>query len=460
MKRSDDQPIARRRARARPAAQACLAVAAAMAFSPAPASAQVGTTNTAAIMASTIAALPSCLAYRVTGMCFWLRCTPFGCSVKTSVKVSHYVPDVVVSTFGAPEQHPWADVGKPIAGTMTGLGSSFMGLKLDSSADTARETKEVVTFKSVDAIGNPVGAIMGGNTNFEYPDTEELMKFPSQEVPRIMQMWASVPRDLANGVLEGARATAMNPSAMLGELGNLPGQLSGMMSSLQNLGSSSSSTLPEGADTYGQDSSGGEGGGENNQSTPYSEMMESMQSGLSAGGAGTSDYLCPGGSGMLSIQYHSELDSLFWRGKIPLELLYPGSWVPGIGEVGNSLINTWGGGYPRMGELVQSHPRKAAAVYAHRVGSIIRQGAQPHIYKKLSPKGGNYRYFATMADPRWQPVHPVSEPTCMTFGANDSLALGSWGDYKTSGNYGYVWNLWLRYECCRKAAEIFLFSVP
>ena len=425
-----------------PSALGRVALAAALALGALPARAQFGTTNTGAIMSATIAGLPSCLAYRVTGVCFWLRCTIFGCSVKTSIKVSHYVPDVVVSTYNASEQHPWADVGVPVAVAMTGLGSSLMGSLLDSSAGTSREDKEVVTFKSTDALGNPVGALMGGNTMFEFPDTQELMQFPAVELPRIMQMWASVPVDLANGMIEGARATAMNPSTLLGELGNLPGQISGMFDSLSSFGSMSS-TMPEGADSYGGGGggSGGEGqdgGGAN--STPFSQMMDSMNSGLAAGGAGTSQYLCPGGSGMLSIQYHSELDSLFWRGKIPLELLYPGSWIPGIGEVGNSLINTWGGGYPRMGELVQSHPRKASAVLAHRTGSIIRQQAQPHIYKRLRAKGGNYRYFATMADPKWQAVHPLPEPTCMTFGANDALSIGSWGDYKTSGNDGYVWN--------------------
>jgi integrating conjugative element protein (TIGR03756 family) len=451
--------LAVRRALAAQAAVACLTVTASLSMT-GPATAQIDSTNTSAIMSATISALPSCLAYRVTGVCFWLRCTIFGCSVKTSIRVSHYVPDVVVSTFNAPEQHPWADVGKPIAGVMTGLGSSLMGSLLDASADTAREDKEVLTFKSADAIGNPIGALMGGNTNFEYPDTQELMKFASQELPRIMQMWASVPRDMANGVLEGARATAMNPSSMLGELGNLPGQVSGMFSSMQSLGSSSASTLPDGADA-GAGGGGGDAGGGSAQSTDFSRMMDEMKSGVSAGGGGNSDYICPGGSGMLSIHYHTELDATFWRGTIPLELLYPGSWVPGVGEVGNSLINTWGGGFPRMGELVQSHPRKASAVYAHRVGSIITRGAQPHIYKKLSPKGtGGFRYFATMADPKWQAVHPLPEPGCITFGSNDSLGAGSWGDYKASSNHGYVWNLWLRYECCKKAAEIFLFAVP
>ncbi|KQP14775.1 hypothetical protein ASF43_11950 [Pseudorhodoferax sp. Leaf267] len=430
----------------------------------APATALVASTNTSAIMGATISALPSCLAYRVTGVCFWLRCTIFGCSVKTSIRVSHYVPDVVVSTFNAPEQHPWADVGKPIAGVMTGLGSSFMGSLLDSSAGTAREDKEVVTFKSVDAIGNPVGALMGGNTNFEFPDTQELMRFPSQELPRIMQMWASAPADLAKGVMSGAAETMTSLTRELGALSSLPGQLGGALGSVQSL-SPTTTTLPDGADSYTGGGSGGggggdEGGGQNSQPTDFSKMMDEMKKGVQAGGGGNSDYICPGGSGMLSIQYHSELDSTFWRGKIPLELLYPGSWIPGIGEVGNSLINTWGGGYPRTGELVQSHPRKASAVFAHRVGSIITRGAQPHIYKKLSEKGGGFRYFATMADPKWQAVHPLPEPGCITFGSNDSLGLGSWGDYKTSSNDGYVWNLWLRYECCKKAAEIFLFAVP
>ncbi len=305
---------------------------------------------------------------------------------------------------------------------------------------------------------------MGGNTNFEFPDTQELMRFPSQELPRIMQMWASAPADLAKGVMSGAAETMTSLTRELGALSSLPGQLGGALGSVQSL-SPTTTTLPDGADSYTGGGSGGggggdEGGGQNSQPTDFSKMMDEMKKGVQAGGGGNSDYICPGGSGMLSIQYHSELDSTFWRGKIPLELLYPGSWIPGIGEVGNSLINTWGGGYPRTGELVQSHPRKASAVFAHRVGSIITRGAQPHIYKKLSEKGGGFRYFATMADPKWQAVHPLPEPGCITFGSNDSLGLGSWGDYKTSSNDGYVWNLWLRYECCKKAAEIFLFAVP
>ncbi|MBI0473662.1 TIGR03756 family integrating conjugative element protein, partial [Pectobacterium parmentieri] len=41
--------------------------------------------NTATIVASSLS--PDCLEYRVTGICYWLLCTKFGCSVRTSVKV-------------------------------------------------------------------------------------------------------------------------------------------------------------------------------------------------------------------------------------------------------------------------------------------------------------------------------------------------------------------------------------
>ena len=56
-------------------------------------------------------------------------------------------------------------------------------------------------------------------------------------------------------------------------------------------------------------------------------------------------------------------------------------------------------------------------------------------------------------------MFPVPETNCITFGENDSLGVFSWHDFKTSSTYGYIWNLWQRYECC-KSRGIFLFSIP
>ncbi|HDR9434662.1 TPA: TraU family protein, partial [Burkholderia multivorans] len=53
--------------------------------------------DTATLIASVLS--PDCLAWRVVGVCYWLSCSMFGCTVQTSVKVRHYVPDAVVSSY-------------------------------------------------------------------------------------------------------------------------------------------------------------------------------------------------------------------------------------------------------------------------------------------------------------------------------------------------------------------------
>ena len=62
--------------------------------------------NSAAIVSST----PQCLEYKVVGICYWLLCGPHGCKVKTSVKVRHYVPDAVVSSYANTGSNPWTEV--------------------------------------------------------------------------------------------------------------------------------------------------------------------------------------------------------------------------------------------------------------------------------------------------------------------------------------------------------------
>ena len=64
--------------------------------------------NTASIVASALS--PDCLEYRVVGICYWLYCTWGGCSVRTSIKVRHYVPDAVVSSYTNTGENPWIEV--------------------------------------------------------------------------------------------------------------------------------------------------------------------------------------------------------------------------------------------------------------------------------------------------------------------------------------------------------------
>ncbi|HGP4474177.1 TPA: TraU family protein, partial [Pseudomonas aeruginosa] len=64
--------------------------------------------NTATIVSSVMS--PDCLEYRVVGICYWLYCTWTGCTVRTSTKVRHYVPDAVVSSYSNTGENPWVEV--------------------------------------------------------------------------------------------------------------------------------------------------------------------------------------------------------------------------------------------------------------------------------------------------------------------------------------------------------------
>lgn len=106
--------------------------------------------DTATIVSSSASA--DCLSYRVVGVCHWLRCTNFGCKVKQSPKVRHYVPDAVVSSYANTGENPWSQV-RPLSPT----NSKAQGGG-DGSAGIAAES-DLFKFKNADVIGHPGGAV-------------------------------------------------------------------------------------------------------------------------------------------------------------------------------------------------------------------------------------------------------------------------------------------------------------
>lgn len=422
--------------------------------------ARADTITTPMILTKTIAAMPSCLSYQVKGICFFLFCTLKGCTIRTSIRISHYVPDAIVSSYHEPLTHPWLDIGKPLAATMSAVGAAMMGMPVDSSSSSAREHREMATFKSVDAIGNPAGMILATLASgtlpslpgaFGVPGVSELMKFPYQELPNIQQQWLSVPGTLTNNVLAGAASLAKAPSDILGKIAAVPGYLGKLQSAIGNVGSLMNAGMKLGDLGITVSKLTGVDLG------PLQTVMQIAQ-GASGGGYPLGSLFCPGSASAFTLHFQSDLDSLFWRELIPVEMLYPASWIPTMQEVSKSpALSTWGGRYPRTGKLVQSHPVKASAVYAERVASIITRSAQPHIYTPLSP-GGGFKYFSQFSGRRWQMLSP-SSTSCIEFGDNDSLSLASFGDFKTSSTDGYVWNLWHNYDCCQRRG-IYLFTVP
>ncbi|ASY86714.1 TIGR03756 family integrating conjugative element protein [Xanthomonas citri pv. malvacearum] len=105
--------------------------------------------NTATIAASALS--PDCLAYRVVGVCYWLYCTWSGCTVRTSVKVRHYVPDAVVSSYSNTGENPWIEVRAMSVPNPTAHAGG------DGTTNQEHENN-LAKFKNADVIGHPVGA--------------------------------------------------------------------------------------------------------------------------------------------------------------------------------------------------------------------------------------------------------------------------------------------------------------
>lgn len=94
---------------------------------------------------------PECVHYQIVGVCYWLFCSPFGCSVRTSVKVRHFRPDLVVSAYSVTGQTPWAEMS-PLSSPLPGIA--------EAGGDTnprAVGQHSKVRFKNADAIGFPAG---------------------------------------------------------------------------------------------------------------------------------------------------------------------------------------------------------------------------------------------------------------------------------------------------------------
>jgi len=120
------------------------------------------TVNTAQIVSTTLSAL-SCMQYNpLAGICFFLKCTPFGCEIKTSVKIKHWNPDVVISSYTTTGESTWLET-RPYSS----LSKSILdaGDDINSGRGDKRQHTST-TFREVDAVGNPalfmMSALSGG----------------------------------------------------------------------------------------------------------------------------------------------------------------------------------------------------------------------------------------------------------------------------------------------------------
>ena len=292
----------------------------------------------------------ACLDYRIVGVCLFLVCELFECHIETTARISHFLPDVVVSSYQRTGENPWSEIaglGAAGAGAIGGLLGAAAGIPIDGGHQregTRIEAHENVRFKEVDVIGNP---IVSGS-------------------------------ELAN----------------------------------------------------------------------------------------TAGFLCASEAVSFFPYFLSTVDASGWRLGVT-ELIYPATFIPGLREIGDWPLNTWGSVHPRQGFVNTAEDPKAAGVCAQRAADIVTRELQPHAYVFLG--GGDCGTGCTPPGPvmendpensTWQMLTPLPESTCNVFGINDVLEPFSWADFKQiDETEDYAWNLWRRYRCCFPNAGIYLGNV-
>ena len=130
---------------------------------------RAGFITTPEIVAKTTAAALACMQWMPTGVCFWLHCTLTGCSVRTSIKVGHYNPDLVVSAYNELGGNPWAEIratlGLAQQAAATGLLGSLLPIPVDSAGNrtegTAARDHQNLIYRETDAIGHPLSSLSG-----------------------------------------------------------------------------------------------------------------------------------------------------------------------------------------------------------------------------------------------------------------------------------------------------------
>lgn len=408
-------------------------------------------------------ASPNCLNYCFTGICVFLQCGPLGCVIKTSPKVEHYNPDLVVSAYNLTPDggsgNPWDEVrislglaSQTVAGKLL---KTLTGVTPGSGNATSRSGKGVASLKhkEVDAIGHPLaklgslGSMKGGGGPASGKPPGSPSSLGSQSLSNINSGINSV--SSASNTVSNVASWGSIVSPVAGDIASAASTVFNAASTLSSLASSASAIA-----------------------------SLSSAAGIASGvfsGAGIS-FFCASEATPFMPYYLSSVDPLAWRFNIP-EMLYPAALVPGMREIGKPpylppLGHTWGHIYPRSGSVSQGDDRKAAAVAAQRAADFITRRNQPHVYLPLIGPTGNGKWspggvLENTNNHKWQMLYPEPSLRCRQFGDTkgwysqgliESMAPGAskkWTDKQ--GNY--TWVLWRKYGCCMRTLGVLVGSL-
>lgn len=123
-----------------------------------------GDFSTADIVKSAVECV-DCLDYKLIGICFWLKCSLFSCSVENSLRFQHFVPDLVVSSYTY--QSEWKDTRSWNDNPSAAIGQT----------ESARDQGTSLDFKNVDVITHPALPIFNALGRSDY-FCQSMLKVP------------------------------------------------------------------------------------------------------------------------------------------------------------------------------------------------------------------------------------------------------------------------------------------
>lgn len=133
-----------------------------------PVSGFAGTITTTSIITQTTSSALACMQWMPVGVCFWLLCTTYSCEMKTSIKVGHYNPDLVVSIYNELGENPWGDMRSVLGAAQktaaSGLLGSLLNVPVDSTGNRTEGSPESrdhknLLYRETDAIGHPLSTL-------------------------------------------------------------------------------------------------------------------------------------------------------------------------------------------------------------------------------------------------------------------------------------------------------------
>ncbi len=112
-----------------------------------------------------------CIDWKVVGVCFWLKCKLFSCSIEESIKYGHFIPDLVVSSYSGPDG-PWTETAE--LNNAPNAGMTMPSAKGDNGKET------YLNFKNVDIVVNPgiIGWNAIGDTDYFCNSQSTIPVFP------------------------------------------------------------------------------------------------------------------------------------------------------------------------------------------------------------------------------------------------------------------------------------------